>query len=622
MDKNTVIGTLLIAALIIGFYVYTQPSEEQIAQQRRYLDSLEQVEIQQQQKLQQQLQQQENKITAEVEIIPNDSVIAQQNAMKFGRYAAAANGTEEFSTIESDLLSLTFSNKGGKLYSAELKEYKTYKQKEQGAEGNLSILGEGTQFGINLSEIGMSTNDLFFTKHQDSYVTKTDTSESIAYRLYASEHAYIEYVYTLKQGSYKIDFQINTVGMGQYIRESRYNLHWNTTTKLLERKKDGEDIYTNLVWKYDEDEIEETNPRTNDVETEDLSGRVKWVAFKQHFFSAILIAEDSFERGGEVVMTPIADNDTLLKDFSANLFLSKTESNQLAFYLGPNHYPTLKEQGVELEGILELGWFGVITKYAIIPVFNWLRSFIGNYGLIILLLTIIIKAVLFPLTFKSYMSTARMRVLRPQTDAINKKYDKKEDAMKRQQETMNLYKKAGVNPMGGCLPLLIQFPILIAMFRFFPASIELRQQSFLWAEDLSSFDAIVSWTTHIPLISSIYGNHISLFTLLMAASMIFVNKINSSNMVTQPGMPNMKVMMTLMSVMMVFWFNNYSSGLSFYYFLANLITIGQTLIIRQMIDDKAILVKLEENKKVPKKKSKFQQRLEDIQKQQQQQMKR
>ncbi|NJO89509.1 MAG: membrane protein insertase YidC [Chloroflexia bacterium] len=299
----------------------------------------------------------------------------------------------------------------------------------------------------------------------------------------------------------------------------------------------------------------------------------------------------------------------------------KDEVIGLSIYYGPNQYKILNnihlEEGDDTtEKMIPLGWgiFGWINRFAIIPIFNWLGGFISNYGLLILLMTIIIKIALFPLTYKSYKSSAKMRVLKPQIDEINKKIPK-DKAMERQQATMALYRKAGVNPMGGCLPMLIQFPFLIAMYRFFPASIELRQKAFLWTDDLSSYDSILDLPFNIPM----YGDHISLFTLLMAVSIVLSTKINGAQMQTGSSqMPGMKMMMWMMPVMMLLWFNNYSSGLSYYYFLSNIITIGQTLLIRQFVDDEAVLQKLNENKKKPKKKSKFQERLEQAAKQRQQ----
>jgi YidC/Oxa1 family membrane protein insertase len=292
-------------------------------------------------------------------------------------------------------------------------------------------------------------------------------------------------------------------------------------------------------------------------------------------------------------------------------------------YFGPNKFSKLKKYDIKLEKLVPLGWgiFGWVNKWIIIPIFNWLGGFINNYGLIIFLLTLIVKIGLAPLTYKSYLSSAKMRVLKPQVDALNEKYPKGKE-MEKQQAVMALYKKAGVSPMGGCLPMLLQFPILIAMFRFFPASVELRQQSFLWANDLSSYDAIVEWSTHIPIISTFYGNHISLFTLLMAASMLVSTWITSRNQPQNNSMPGMKFIMYFMPVMMIIWFNKYSSGLSYYYFLANVLTILQTLIIQKfIINEEKLLAQMEANKKKPAKpKSKWQQRIEEAQRAQQQKL--
>ncbi len=622
MDKNTITGTILIGLLIIGFYYFTQPTAEEREQMIRYQDSIREVyqeTMRYEKELQQkELQQKENQqaVLSALPTSSHDSIQEQALLQTYGKFAHAANGEEEFTTIENDILSVSLSNKGGKLYSAELKEYKTYTQEP------LILLGEDTEFGILLSEIGMSTNELFFTKMDSKTAGKTIPKNTVLYRLYADDYSYIEFEYTLPEDSYQLEMKMNMKGMDTHMRDITYNIAWETTGKTLEKTKSAEELYTNIIWKYLDDDVDNINSRSKKAETKDLTGKVSWVAYKQHFFSVVFIAKNSFARGGEVSLNPITNDESKLKEFSSLLTVerdrnAKEETIEFSFYIGPNHYATLKKQGIALENLLDLGWFGFITKFVIIPIFNWLASFIGNYGLIILLLTILIKIILFPLTFKSYLSTASMRVLKPQIDKINAKFPDSADAMKRQQATMDLYRKAGVNPMGGCLPMLIQFPILIAMFRFFPSSIELRQQSFLWADDLSSFDSILEWTTHIPLLSNFYGNHISLFTLLMAVSMIFVNKFNGANTTPTPGMPNMKVMMWMMSIMMVFWFNNYSSGLSYYYFLANLITILQTIVIRQLINDKAILQKIESNKKSPKKKSGFQERLAKMAREQQ-----
>ncbi|MBK8806363.1 MAG: membrane protein insertase YidC [Bacteroidales bacterium] len=477
--------------------------------------------------------------------------------------------------------------------------------------------GDSTIFGIGISSIGQNTNDLFFVQNngtQNQTVSSND-SLSISFRLYADSSSYLEYIYTLSDNAYDLKFQIKTVEFEQYISNQYITLNWDTYIRSSEKGKTWENDNSTIHYQYLDDEHDYINSHSKDEENVKLTGRVKWVAFKHHFFSSIIIADEHFLRGGAITSTPLPLSENHVKRFSAVLDLpyEKNKPQNLKFYFGPNHYPTLKGYDLGLEQLLDLGWgiFAWLNKFAVIPIFNWLSKYFVNFGLIIFLLTVIIKLVLFPLTYKSYLSTAKMRVLKPEVDKLNEKFDKSE-ALKKQQSVMELYRKAGVNPMGGCIPMLIQLPILYAMFRFFPASIELRQESFLWAEDLSTYDSIMTLPFEIPW----YGSHVSLFTLLMAVSMIFTTVLSNKNMTTMPGQPNMKFMMWMMPIMMLFWFNSYSSGLSYYYFVANMITLIQTWIIKATIDDEALLNKLKANTKIPKKKSKFQQKLEDIQKQQ------
>ncbi|MGM0613874.1 MAG: membrane protein insertase YidC, partial [Bacteroidota bacterium] len=351
----------------------------------------------------------------------------------------------------------------------------------------------------------------------------------------------------------------------------------------------------------------------------------EWLSFKQRFFNSMLWSKDnSIESADLKTVTQVEDPDpslhylkTMEAELSVNYKSARDNTAQFAFYFGPNEYPRLNKHKLDMEQMIPLGWgfflLNWINRFAVIPVFNYLEGFNFNYGIIILILTILLKLLLFPIAYKTYMSSAKMRVLKPEIEEINKKYPKKDEAMKKQQATMALYKKAGVNPMAGCLPMLLQLPILIAMFRFFPSSIELRGESFLWASDLSTYDSILSLPFSIPF----YGDHVSLFTLLMAISTVLYTWVNQQNMNTGQQMPGMKTMMYLMPVMLLFIFNNYASGLSYYYFLANVITFIQMIVIRNFIvDEDAIRAKIQANKKKPVKKSKFQQRLEEAQKQQ------
>jgi YidC/Oxa1 family membrane protein insertase len=412
-----------------------------------------------------------------------------------------------------------------------------------------------------------------------------------------------------------IDFDLNLQGMNQYIasNQSYLNFTWSYDVPRQERaSRFGEDRYTNISYKFFEDEV--GNLSQNKSDEENLNTKVKWIGFKQLFFGSTIISDDSFPNA-QIRQEKTNDNPEYLANFLADIAFpyqgAPNETIGMQFYFRPNHYQTLQQYGLDLERQVYLGYAIVrpVNKFVIIPVFNFLRNYINNFGLIILLLTLFIKSILFPFTYKSYMSQAKMRALKPEIDEINAKFGK-DKAMEKQQATMALYKKAGVNPMGGCLPMLLQFPILIAMFFFFPTSIELRQESFLWAPDLSTYDSILDLPFNIPQ----YGSHVSLFCLLMTVTTIFYTRLNQQTTAT-PGMPGMKTMMYLMPVMFLFILNSYPSGLSYYYFLANLITIGQTYLIRQFVDDDKIRAKIQVNKKKPVKKSSFQKRLEDMAKQ-------
>ncbi len=623
MDKNSIIGIVLIAAILIVYSVINQPSKDEIERAKHRRDSLELVR-QQNVAEQQKAEKAEKAInqTAKIEEQVEDTPKKEQLVKKYGSFASAAEGEKEFAVVENDLMKIKFSNEGGRIYSVELKDYKTYTQ-----EPLILFDGDSTVFGLNFFSQNKSiiTDELFFNLENEKkhYVVEND-QQSMTYRLYASEDQYIEYVYTVYPGTYKMDFDINFVGINEVIASnlSVIDLKWSMYSPQQEKGADNENMYTTIGYKYYQDDVNTLTSRGKDENSEELNTRVKWISFQQQFFSSILVAEDFFTNA-VVEFNDLPNSSKYLKHFRSTIgipFDYERESTvPFQFYFGPNHYTTLKKQDLGFEHIIPLGWgiFGWVNRFVVIPVFNFLDNFIASYGLIILILTILIKVVLFPLTYKSYLSTAKMRVLKPDIDQVNKKFPKKEDAMKKQQATMALYKKAGVNPMGGCIPMLIQFPILIALFRFFPSSIELRQEAFLWADDLSSYDAIISWSADIPIISQFYGNHVSLFTLLMALALFFSTKINSGQMGdSNQQMPGMKFMMNyMMPVMLLFFFNGYSAGLSYYYFLSNVITMGQTLIIRRFVDDETLLRKLHENKKKPVKKSKWQQRLEEAAKQ-------
>ena len=534
-------------------------------------------------------------------------------AEQYGTFASSAIGENELITLENNKLEVKISLKGGKVVSARLKEYRTH--------DSLPLFlfnsGDSTIFGFNFftsDNKAVQTNNLFFTPIDDrNFFNAADTPESVVLRLMSDENSYIEYIYTLAPDKYTIDFDVKFKSMEGIIasNQNSISIDWKMYIPQKEKGRQNEENYSTMKYKYYQDDVGMFKMMSKkEVETADLTTRLSWVAFQGQFFSSVLI-NNNFFLNGSISSTRTPASQKYIKYYTSELGIPYNpvadNAVSLKFYYGPNSIPILKEEGMELDKIVFLGRsiIGWINRFAIIPIFNWLNTYISNYGLIILILTIIIKVVLFPLTFKSYQSTAKMQVLKPLVDELSKKFPKKEDALKKQQATMDLYKRAGINPMGGCLPILLQFPILFAMFRFFPVSIELRQESFLWATDLSTYDSILTLPFTIPM----YGDHVSLFTILMAASMILITKMQGSS----PGsdQPGMKMMMYMMPVMMLLFLNNFSAGLTYYYFLANIITFLQNIVSKRFINTEAVLATLEANIKKPVKKSKWQQRLEE-----------
>lgn len=607
MDKNSIIGLLLIGGILIGYTWLTKPSEEELKAMKTR-DSIAQVERLQNEKLEAERVEALQKQYAERK---KDTAALKE---AYGSFANAINQKEESITLENQLVKLTLNTKGGGISTVQLKDFQTH--------DSLPLMlweEKNSKFGLTFyaENKSMNTQDLIFTPvDAQKTVDASNGQKAVSMRLYAGS-GYIEYKYTLAPDSYMMNFDINVVGMQDVISMNQRDItfNWAADIPSQEKGRKFENQYTALYYKFFEDDVDYLSAGGNDEEN--LTTKVKWLAFKQQFFSSVLIADETF-KGINLKSTSMDENSPILKNFSAELSLpyqgNGNQSYPMKFYFGPNKYKTLKKYGgdIELQSLVDLGWkmFAWVNKWFVIPIFNFLEKYIGNYGIIILILTVIIKLILAPLTYKSYLSTAKMKVLKPQIDEINERIPK-DKAMERQQATMALYKKAGVNPMGGCLPMLVQFPILIALFRFFPASIELRQKSFLWATDLSSYDSIVDLGFHIPM----YGDHISLFCLLMAATNLIYTRMNSQ-MQTSQQMPGMQAMMYLMPIMFLVWFNNYASGLSYYYFIATLFTVVQTWAIRKyLVDDEKVLAMLEANKKKPQKKSKFQQRLEEAAKQ-------
>ena len=608
MDKNTIIGFALILAILIGFSWLSRPSEEELAKQQAYNDSIAAVQAQ---------KAMEQEIMYQQTIMQQDSAKANQ-AFDYGVFTPFSQGENKKVVIENEELKVTLNTKGGNITEVELKNYKNYDKNalilfdEQDAEQYFTLVTANNRV--------VESSNLYFTP-----TMLNDSTLAMSITLESGET--LSQVYSLD--GFMVNYSIQSKGMNNVLspRMNTVDMTWNLNMRQQERSKKFEGRYSALYYKYYDDEVECLSENGSDAEK--LIGKVKWVACKDQFFSSVLIAEDYFTN--VEVESNISEPVNYLKDcktqLSFNYDASGAQPTNLRFYFGPNSYQDLKDYDdnaqtsadkLNLEELVPLGWgiFGWVNKYLVIPIFNLLGSFIANYGLIIFLLTLIIKLLILPLTYKSYMSTAKMRVLRPQIEEINKRIPE-DKPMERQQATMALYRKVGVSPMGGCLPMLLQMPILFALFVFFPVAIELRQQGFLWADDLSSYDSIFSWDVYIPFISSYYGNHISLFCLLMAIANIISTKISSDAQgASNAQMPAMKWMMYLMPIMFLFFFNDYASGLTYYYLVSTLLTLLQTFIFRLAINDQKILDKLNNYKPKAKKKSGFMERLEQMQKEQ------
>ena len=622
MDKNTIIGFILVILVFIGFYYLNRPTPEQIEEQRRYQDSitnLRQLQIEEQQTV---IDQQYTKETEKQEE-ESDSLYQARIAAKFGNFSEAAIGSEEFITLENDLLILNITTKGGRIHSAQLKNYTDYKD-------NPLILFQEDEARFSITMVTnnnrvIETGDLFFEAVNVSPLETT-------LRLKAGNDAGIDFIYYLHPDDYMVDFTIVPHHLQDYLASGTNSLDitWSQRMRQLEKGRRFVDQHARLTYKYYSDDVEQLKNVKDDSKT--ITSKLKWIGYKDQFFSSVLIAKEGFTSAQ--LESQYIQNDNYIKYYSATTsvdFDSKTEKPiPLNFYFGPNDYNLLKRydktifegQDLQLEKLVPLGWnlFRYINKWIVIPIFDWLNSWVSNIGLAILLLTLIIKIGLFPLVYKSFMSSAKMRVMKPQIEAITSKYPGQENAMVRQQKTMEFYRQVGINPMSGCLPMLFQMPFLLSLFMFFPSAIALRHQSFLWASDLSTYDAVIKWDTYVPFVSNYFGNHISVFCLLMSIVNVIYTKYNMEQTGTgQEQMPGMKTMMYIMPVFMMVFLNSYPAGLNYYYFISTLITILQTILFRFFLNEEALLAKLEANKKNPSKKKPggFMARLEEAQRKQQ-----
>jgi YidC/Oxa1 family membrane protein insertase len=624
MDRNTLIGLVLILGILFTFQYLNTDSPEEIKAKQEQREAIR-------------IQDSINEITAstlaisknsQTELIPTvidsslsqlekDSILAITNlkfASKYDVFAASAAGQKEYYSIENDDLRITISSKGGKVIKAELKKYQNYENymiakdslKDTPAK-DLPILkpiqlfdedSSDMYFTLNtVNKIKISTADLYFvpvTEGKDKLVLRAKTN---------NEAGFIEMKYALEE-NYNVGFSLDLVGLDNVVDGSDLYFNWEMKSLLTEKEAEGQSRMSSVFYKPKDDGRTYLSELSED--SDELESPTNWVAFKHCYFSSAIISEEGFKKGGEVFSQPIKTakySDEYRASLNVSTNIDNRTSIPMTFFFGPNDYDILASHSNEMEDIIDLGWgiFRWTAKWLIKPIFNFLNGFNIAMGLIILILTIVVRLIILPLTYKNYKSSAKMKVLKPEITEINEKF-KDGDAAEKQRETMALYRKTGVNPMAGCLPIFIQMPILLAVFRFFPSSIDLRQRSFLWAEDLSTYESVMELGFHIPA----YGSHVSMFTLLLCISTIFYTRMNSSqmSMPSQPGMPNMKVIMYLMPLMMLFFLNNYAAGLTFYYFCGNLITMGLMLLVKHyFIDEKKIRATIEANKTKPKKQS-------------------
>lgn len=638
MDKKSIIGIAVVALLFLGFAYFSSKEQQEFQQQKAiydaYMDSVARAS--------RPVATPDSLAFGDVLADPADadSIAAaayQRQVETLGASLAAARDAEaEEFTVENEVIAVRFSTRGGQVKGVTLKDYTKYAPRGERNQP-IELMDPATaRFALSfyvkngLRNIPVNTMEYVFTA--EPVATLDDGARQVVMRLPIAAESALEYRYLIydtksPERDYLVDFDVRLVNMAREMaNQTQILIDWSNTSYQNEKGFQNENMYTTLAYRFPGERSIEELGMSEESKSKEVSSQVNWVAFKQQFFSSVFIAPENVTYANMRFDTAAPESE-LLKNFSAQMavpYTPQTEGYDFAFYFGPNKYSILKKvefpagDDIHLERLVPLGWgiFGWVNRWCVIPVFDFLRNYISSFGIIILILVILVKLVISPLTYKSYVSMAKMRLIKPQVDELNKKYPKPEDAMKRQQATMELYKKAGINPMGGCIPMLIQLPILIAMFRFFPASIELREQPFLWADDLSSYDSVLNLPFSIPF----YGDHVSLFALLMAVSLFGYSWFSYQQTASsQPQMAGMKFMMVyLMPIMMLFWFNSYSSGLCYYYLLSNLFTIAQTLVIRRMVDDEKIHAIMQANaaRKSKGKKSKFQQRYEELLRQQ------
>lgn len=615
-DKNSVIGFALIGLILI-WVMYMNPNEAEVSKETE----VEQVESSTKDK---------SPVAAESnnasQLSQNttsgsslqDSVKSELARREYGAFAYSAikdfAENDKTTTIENEVLELEISNKGGQIVEAKLKQHDTYK-----ADPVYLIKGGNADFNISFEANDgrtYNTRDLYFEPNLSS----ENGNQTLNMRAKISEVEFLEFYYELEPEEYMMNFGIRSQGLKESLSPENANLSWEVKALKKAKSISYENRYTEIKYLFETDKYDYTGQGDEAIEEDEL---IEWIAFKQHFFTSVLLTDEPFSKAKLISNNLVQDEqvDTLYtKKFRAEvpLALERGEfTESMNWYHGPSDFELLSKYERNLDEIVPLGWglFGWINRYVFIPFFGFLSSALPSYGLAIIVMTIVVRIVLSPVTYKSYLSQAKMKVLKPEINEINEKH--KDNAMKKQQETMKLYSKTGVSPLAGCIPALLQIPVFYALFQFFPSAFDLRQKGFLWADDLSSYDVIFEWDAYIPLVSWIYGNHVSLFPILASVAIFFYTQMTAGQNMqqsSQPGMPNMKVIMYFAPFVMLIFFNNYASGLSLYYFISNLITIGIMLVIKHVIiDENKILAKIEEKKKKPKKKKgKFGKKFQEI----------
>lgn len=582
MDKNTLVGFAMIGAVVIGFSIYNRPSQAEM-DAKRHQDSIQAI-------AQKEAAKQAEAATTVTP--PSHEATLDSTSLFYG----ASQGEEQQITLENNVVKVTFTNKGGRVSSAMMKDY-------NGQDGKPLLLFDAKDSGMNFAFEGKSENILT----EDLYFQPTNVTDStVTMSLATANNGSIDFEYKLLPDAYMVNFTLRANGMQNFFPPAlnTVNINWHQRARQLEKGFDFEQRYTSLTYK----PVDKHSDYLNEMKDvrEELPERTEWIAFKNQFFSSVFIADQEFDKVS-LASLPQKAGSGYMKNYTADMttFFDPTgkQSTNMQFYFGPNHFKTLlgsndltlSQKDLELEDLVYLGWPIIrwINRWFTINLFDWLSGWGLSMGVVLLLMTIIVKVLVYPATYKSYMSSAKMRVLKPYIQEINEKYPKKEDALKKQQETMGLYSKYGVSPMGGCLPMLIQMPVFMALFFFVPNAIEMRQQSFLWAPDMSTYDDILHWSTAIPLL----GNHLSIFCLLFSITNILntVYTMKQQDM-GQQQMPGMKLMMYIMPVMFIFIFNGYSAGLNYYYFISGLIGIITMIVLRKTTDEKKLLAQLEANK--------------------------